>query len=729
MNQIEREIYVTQKRLNVCFDITSGSDLLPIKLKVMDYLMPTDAIATAYVLGIKNKLRKIVCSINENEILFTPSKGFFDEGPNSLQIRITCNSKDLVSFEIAVRCQRSIINDNATETEDNPSLTTQLLSEVGVLSARLDEALSIPEGGTTADAALNDIKVGYDGTVYDTPGNAVREQVEEAHERIDANSIISTAQGETILVTDSAKVPPENIKLFGKTTQVSTEGNQLLSIPDKVENRNGLTFDVKNGVCTIKGTTTADTLCWFLGGYDNSNTIFTLPPGNYYIKDCRIWSFDGTTRVNKTGALTLTENFNVTGVYTETYTSGTVVNTTIYPMINKGSTALPFEPYTGGKPSPSIDYPQELNSCGNDEKIRLDIFGSNLLNIVNFNKLYNGINIIYDNGFVRFSGTIDNSIPNRVFAEEMIHLNPGIYTFSTDNNKITCDFRVVTKDGKSLYPDSTYQVDGTETFVFVRWILANSNNLSQGTIIEETSAKCMLNIGSVPFSWMEYIPKQPFTALTPNGLPGIPVSDTSIANYIDETGQAWVADYVDLERGKLVHMVAQEIIEGTPVFSETNVSGRFVWTRALTKTYKNADEYALSNFAKYNYWGVPNQTGDVFAVHGAYGNKSLYYAPSAQMTADEVNTKFAEMIASDNPPVIVGQLAEPIETDLTPEELAQYNALYMNYPNTTITNNSGAYMEVEYVASPREYIANLEKKHDNDIQQLKTAIIALGGTI
>jgi len=53
----------------------------------------------------------------------------------------------------------------------------------------------------------------------------------------------------------------------------------------------------------------------------------------------------------------------------------------------------------------------------------------------------------------------------------------------------------------------------------------------------------------------------------------------------------------------------------------------------------------------------------------------------------------------------------------------------MNYPNTTVLNDAGAYMEVEYVADTKNYISNLEKKHNNDIQQLKTAIVALGGKI
>lgn len=49
---------------------------------------------------------------------------------------------------------------------------------IKVLKTRIDEMQKIPEGGTSADAALNDIKVGWDGTDFDTPGDAVRTQIE-----------------------------------------------------------------------------------------------------------------------------------------------------------------------------------------------------------------------------------------------------------------------------------------------------------------------------------------------------------------------------------------------------------------------------------------------------------------------------------------------------------------------------------------------------------------------
>lgn len=56
-------------------------------------------------------------------------------------------------------------------------------------------------------------------------------------------------------------------------------------------------------------------------------------------------------------------------------------------MVNEGSTVLPYEPYTGGKPSPSPEYPQEIVNAGkwNEEtqkyEVDVKVTGKNLLNL------------------------------------------------------------------------------------------------------------------------------------------------------------------------------------------------------------------------------------------------------------------------------------------------------------------------------------------------------------
>ena len=136
---IRREIFVTQKRLDVYIDITYGSDLIPIELVVMDYAIPAEAMAVAYVKSKTSDLKKAVCEISDNVISFTPEAGLFEIGENTMQIRVTYAEKNLFSYKCNVKCQGSFLDDDAEELDSQPTLVAQLLTEVGKVKATTQE--------------------------------------------------------------------------------------------------------------------------------------------------------------------------------------------------------------------------------------------------------------------------------------------------------------------------------------------------------------------------------------------------------------------------------------------------------------------------------------------------------------------------------------------------------------------------------------------------------------
>lgn len=353
------------------------------------------------------------------------------------------------------------------------------------------------------------------------------------------------------------------LHLYGKSWQETTMGAQLLdwrtistsnAIRTVVIENNGYDITISANITEAGSTQHRQYI----------NTIAYLPDtfaGKTITFSCATWESNVPQETNKLGLmyevdgkshyratttnmLTFTIPENATNIYlrlflieeaASTVPVGTYTVKFTGVMLNYGDTALPWEPYTGGIPSPNPDYPQPINSIGD-------------------------------------SGSVDVVV--------------------SDNN-------------------------------------GNSQTL---------------------------------TINTPNGLCGIPV-DTG-GNYTDSTGQQWICDEVDLERGVKVQRIYKVDIDGKNTKFEQ--AGVYVNLKPkglpLAVMVGGQRTYAISTFTNLQWYYNPN-------------NQFLFLI--ADNISDQLNASCKKQLGK-----VYYSLATPIETPLTAAELAAYKAV-KSYPHYT----------------------------------------------
>lgn len=214
-------------------------------------------------------------------------------------------------------------------------------------------------------------------------------------------------------------------------------------------------------------------------------------------------------------------------------------------MINVGSVRKPYEPYTGGKPSPSPEYLQEIESAGQSGEIGVTVYGGNLLlceeeEAVTLLKEYKFKNPL-PAGEYRVSIKSANREPvDDLFLYAMNYADGnsfyGKVSFKTKNTIMRPTNAAVSF---AIYSDTNYPESDGKTTIFTG---------------------LMLNAGSSVVPYEPYKPAQKLIIPTPGGLPGIPVS--SGGNYTDEKGQQWVADEIDLAKGEKVQWIGKTVVDG-----------------------------------------------------------------------------------------------------------------------------------------------------------------------
>lgn len=180
---INRTIQVTNRGFSPILSIAQGTDMVRFNFRLTDFDIPSGSAAVAYNIQPTGNIVPKTCSISGNTVSVDPPAYYFLRGKNYMQIQITNSGKRIVSFLIEVWCSPNIATPEVVEMGDS-TVTQQLLSEVGLLSARINNLAKLEPGSTTGDAELRDIRIGYDGTEYENAGEAVRGQVGSLSENL-----------------------------------------------------------------------------------------------------------------------------------------------------------------------------------------------------------------------------------------------------------------------------------------------------------------------------------------------------------------------------------------------------------------------------------------------------------------------------------------------------------------------------------------------------------------
>lgn len=223
----------------------------------------------------------------------------------------------------------------------------------------------------TQEDAGKSIIVKSDGSGYelgDIVADAYTKAESDARYAPIAAAIRPTVSGNPATLEHSVAWAMQGLSVYGKSTQQTTTGAQLFDAKAYVAaGENSIFYEIgpNGGIIQINDDGRPLSALPIVQSFPAGTFTTSTEGKNVYIQIV----INGVEVADT--SFTLEEETDVAfKIFTTNY---------VYPspeyfvMLNAGSTALPWEPYTGGKPSPSPDYPQEIVTAGSDGSIDITV--------------------------------------------------------------------------------------------------------------------------------------------------------------------------------------------------------------------------------------------------------------------------------------------------------------------------------------------------------------------
>lgn len=582
----------------------------------------------------------------------------------------------------------SEINDKVpswAQSETKPEYTAE---EVGALPSTteipvIDDTLSITEQAADAKV-VGDKFIEVDGNITNI-SESINKRISDIKTDLanTSDAIIGETEGKTILVNDSGKKGLSELNVYGWSKQSTTTGAQLFDIQKATTyvGAYGLTTSIDGENIKISGVASD-----VPGNNSVSFRILNYPENLYGNK----FSMD---IVDSTGAqgsyVYASQSENAIAINFNT-SLGAEVNLVFRLMVNSGSTALPWEPYTGGEASPSPDYPQEIVSAGDSGEINVTVGGKNLIPFPYLPPL-GGAGTVYEADGVTYTVQADGGI--KCVGTPTSQFGLTICRIRFSGTPLNTIYPESMTDGKVILSGGPLYFDRNNNATFIYW------GSRVDTPVDMTIYP-QVEYGTVATAYEPYKTPQTLTLSTPGGLPGIPV--TSGGNYTDESGQQWICDEIDLKRGKYVQRVEKVESDGTESWTKlSSVDNGYQLDLSLSDLPTGVNGCGMCNYLTYS-----NSTSDNTFLVLSSGNLIRFYGEYS--TLDEWKAFIAQCQSDGIPLTVYYALATPIETDLTAEEIAAYKSLTTYKSNTTIRNDANTYMKIKYAKDIEQYIQYIE---------------------
>ncbi len=537
-----------------------------------------------------------------------------------------------------------------------------------------------------------------------------------------------SASGNPAIMSDTLKNNPMNeMKVYGWSKQETTTGAQLwdednamsgyiladgtVQKANKTNNEvigdyqkvsgNNITLSYS---VTVPETITSQSLWFAISCYDSEKNFLKR-------KDFQRNSATGLQKGNTT--IELVENTEYIRISWRKYADGVL-------MASEGTEALPYEPYTGGQPSPSPDYPQQIVSAGANREICIEVRGKNLFELTG----------IRDNEYLRIEKIENNTIYARPtnmnaempgstsyssgwisFSEKIKVISGKLYTISFSYKAVQKTIEIeklesarilVFNDSENIIVNEGIKQEiGKYVDVEIPLLIPDGTDSIHFTITCNNCSVAIKNLQIEERGYTSYEPyhePQSLSISTPTGLPAIPV-DTG-GNYTDADGQQWIADYIDLKRGKYVQNICDLPLKDISLEWYTwgvnaNVSNGTGFFAYVTKYARVGNTKALATICRHHIdaWGG-RRVGCNANINNSYITISLH---TSDLEDASDNTKaiasFKKIVEQTDAHVLYVR-AEPIETDLTTEEIQAYKNLVTYAGTTIVENDAECYMEV-----------------------------------